>query len=131
VSASLRRKPRAAGKSRAGGKARTVDAVHPEVAAVKEPFQLKLDAGCTLRDCADMQFSLVAADGDPVVVDGSAVERIDTAGLQLLVALARRQRDAGRGLSWQSASPELLRCGRRLGLIDALGLSALADGGSP
>jgi ABC-type transporter Mla MlaB component len=130
VSAPPRRKPRAAGKSRAG-KSRTLDAIRPAVADAKESFQLKLDAGCTLRDCTDMQFSLVAADGDPVVVDGSAVERIDTAGLQLLVALARRQRDAGRGLTWQSASRELLRCGRRLGLIDALGLSTLADGDSP
>jgi anti-anti-sigma regulatory factor len=99
--------------------------------AGKGPFQLKLDAGCTLRDCADLQFSLVAANGDPVVVDGSAVERIDTAGLQLLVALARRQQDAGQGLAWRAASPELLKCSRRLGLIDALGLAPLANGGSP
>jgi anti-anti-sigma regulatory factor len=95
---------------------------------MREPFQLRLEPGCTLRDSVDLQFSLVAADGDPVVVDGSAVEHIDTAGLQLLVALARHQREVGRGLSWRSASPELLRCARRLGLIEALGLSGLADG---
>ncbi len=64
----------------------------------------KLDASCTLREAADLQFSLVAASGDPVVVDGSAVERIDTAGLQLLVALARRQQQGGRRLEWKAAS---------------------------
>jgi anti-anti-sigma regulatory factor len=68
----------------------------------------------------------VAADGDPVVVDGSAVERIDTAGLQLLVAFARRQKEAGRRLHWEAASPALLSGSARLGLNEALGLGALA-----
>lgn len=97
----------------------------------RDIFHLKLDAGCTLRDSTDLQFTLVAARGDPVVVDGSGVERIDTAGLQLLVALVRRQQQAGLGLSWKAASPELLRCGRQLGLIDALGLATLAGEGGP
>jgi ABC-type transporter Mla MlaB component len=88
-----------------------------------DAFFLKLDASCMLRDTADLQFSLVAANGDPVVVDGSAVERVDTAGLQLLVALARRQQQNGRRLEWKAASSELMKCGERLGLIGALGLA--------
>jgi anti-anti-sigma regulatory factor len=99
----------------------------PVASPVSDAFYLKLDASCTLRESADLQFSLVAAGGDPVVVDGSGVERVDTAGLQLLVALARRQRQAGRRLEWKAASPELRKCGERLGLVEALGLSAAGD----
>lgn len=86
-----------------------------------------LEASCTLRDSSDMLFDLVAASvaGGPIVVDGSAVLRIDTAGLQLLAALARDGAAAGRPLAWRAASPELLRCSRRLGLLGALGLEAL------
>ncbi len=91
-----------------------------------------LDASCTLRDSTEMLFNLVAARvrGDAIVVDGGAVLRIDTAGLQLLVALARDEAAAGRPLAWQAASPELLLCSRRLGLLGALGLEAL-DGVTP
>lgn len=96
--------------------------VQVAAAPASDAFFLKLDASCTLRDTADLQFSLVAASGDPVVVDGSAVERVDTAGLQLLVALVRRQQQGGRRLEWKAVSPELMKCGERLGLIEALGL---------
>jgi chemotaxis protein CheX len=109
-------------------------AAKPAAAAVVpavEAFHLKLDPCCTLREAADLQFSLVAARGDPVVVDGSSVERIDTAGLQLLVALARSQQQQGRRLQWKAASPELLKSGERLGLIDALGLAAAGNGAMP
>lgn len=98
--------------------------VAPAAAApVSDAFFLKLDASCTLRETADLQFSLVVATGDPVVVDGGAVERVDTAGLQLLVALVRRQQHGGRRIEWKAASPELLKCGERLGLLEALGLT--------
>jgi anti-anti-sigma regulatory factor len=93
-----------------------------------DAFFLTLATDCTLRDAADLQFSLVVANGNPLVVDGSEVQRIDTAGAQLLVALALRQRDTGRRLEWKAASPELLNCGRRLGLLDVLGLAALTSG---
>lgn len=102
----------------------------PAASPAADAFYLKLDSCCTLRESADLQFSLVAANGNPVVVDGSAVERIDTAGLQLLVALARRQQQAGRGFEWKAASAEIIKCGERLGLIGALGLSA-GNGATP
>lgn len=95
-----------------------------------EAFYLKLDASCTLRETADLQFSLVAASGEPLVVDGSGVERVDTAGLQLLVALARRQRSHGGAFEWKAVSAELLKCGHRLGLQQELGLPAM-EGAAP
>lgn len=96
----------------------------PEPAA--DPFYLNLEANCTLRETADLQFSLVAARGNPVVVDASGVRRIDTSGLQLLVALALREQAAGRRLEWKAASDELRKCSRRLGLDEALGLGEAA-----
>jgi ABC-type transporter Mla MlaB component len=118
----------ARGKARAGAK----PAANAK-AATATPRQLALDASCTLREAAALQASLVAAasDADPLTLDGGAVQRIDTAGLQLLVALARHQAAAGHRLEWQAASSELLRCSDRLGLIDALGLTSLAAGGRP
>lgn len=109
-----------------------VEAAEPAAVASKaDPFYLNLEPSCTLREGADMQFSLIAARGDPVVVDGSAVERIDTAGLQLLVALARREQDSGRKLEWKAASTSLVSSSVRLGLVDVLGLGALASEVTP
>ncbi len=87
---------------------------------------LTLEAGCTLRDAIDMQFLLLAADcsSKKVIVDGSQVERIDTAGVQLLVAFAQAQAKAGKTLQWSGASELLVRSCRRLGVDGLLGFPA-------
>ncbi len=113
-------------RTKVASKVEAKASVIPAPAAMAEAFYLKLDPSCTLRETTDLQFSLVAAHGDPVVVDGGGVERIDTAGLQLLVALVLEQQRTSRGLEWKAASPELLKCGRRLGLLGVLGLEAIA-----
>lgn len=102
-------------------------------AAAPDSRHLVLDAGCTLAEAAALKSRLLLAGsgsdpsaGFPLTVDGSAVARVDTSGLQLLVAFALREAVAGRRLAWKSASPELLRASRQLGLVDVLGLSALA-----
>lgn len=85
---------------------------------------LRLEPSCTLRDALDMQFQLLATDfGDSdVLLDGSAVERIDTAGLQMLVAFAKHHAASGKRMQWTAASQELQRGSRLLGLDEALGL---------
>lgn len=92
---------------------------------------LKLEASCTLRDTIDMQFQLLAVDfGDSdVVVDGSAVERIDTAGLQLLVSFARHQAGRGKSICWKAVSPELMRGSQLLGVERMLGLPESSGSG--
>jgi len=99
-------------------------------AATKAPADsrragLRLEPSCTLRDALDMQFQLLSTDfGDSdVLLDGSAVERIDTAGLQMLVAFAKHHAVSGRRMQWTAASQELQRGSRMLGLDEALGLS--------
>ena len=86
---------------------------------------LILEASCTLRDAIDLQFLLLTTDcgGGKVVVDGSRVEQVDTAGLQLLVAFAQAQTKAGRTLQWTGASELLLRSSRRLGVDGLLGIA--------
>ena len=95
-------------------------------------LKLQLQADCTLRQAAALQSSLRAFDAGPhgAVLDGSAVQRIDTAGLQLLVAFARREAGAGRALSWAAASAVLRDAGARLGLAGVLALPAVEDASS-
>ena len=96
------------------------------------PAGLKLEASCTLRDSIDMQFQLLAVDfGDSdVLVDGSAVERIDTAGLQMLLSFAKYQAERGKPVRWTAVSPELLRSSQLLGMAGMLGIAEIAGGGS-
>ena len=103
----------------------------PATTVAAAPAGLKLEASCTLRDSIDMQFQLLAVDfGDSdVLVDGSAVERIDTAGLQMLVSFAKHQASRGKPVRWTAASAELTRGSQLLGLDDLLGL-AQTDNGS-
>ena len=98
--------------------------VGPSDAAAQRRAGLKLEPSCTLRDALDMQFQLLATDfGDSdVLLDGSAVDRIDTAGLQMLVAFAKYHAASGKRMQWIAASPELQRGSRLLGLDEALGL---------
>jgi ABC-type transporter Mla MlaB component len=87
--------------------------------------RLVLGTDCTLREAPALQAQLIATVSrtDTVTVDGGAVERIDAAALQLLVAFARRETAAGRRLAWTAASGELLGAGARLGVLEALNLS--------
>ena len=98
--------------------------------SVAAPAGLKLEASCTLRDSIDMQFQLLAVDfGDSdVVVDGSAVERIDTAGLQLLLSFVKHQAGRGKPVQWTGASPELVRGSQLLGIAGLLGLPESTGG---
>jgi len=79
----------------------------------------------------DMQFQLLAVDfgESDVLLDGSAVENIDTAGLQMLVSFAKHYAARGRRLQWLAASPELLRGSGLLGLDAVLGLEDLPAAG--
>jgi anti-anti-sigma regulatory factor len=98
-------------------------------AAASVPAQragLKLEASFTLRDANDMLFQLLAVDfGDSdVFVDGGGVERIDTAGLQMLIAFAKHHAARGKTLRWTAASTELLRSSQLLGVTEPLYLTA-------
>jgi anti-anti-sigma regulatory factor len=86
-----------------------------------------MTSSCTIKDAADFKITLCAyVDSQlPVVVDVGAIERIDTAALQLLCAFVRDRRERGLGVLWQghsealSEAVELLDMKRVLALTDA------------
>jgi len=63
-----------------------------------------------------------------VIVDGSAVERIDTAGLQLLLSFVKHQASRGKSVRWLASSPELIRGSQLLGIAGILGLPESTSG---
>jgi ABC-type transporter Mla MlaB component len=65
-----------------------------------------------------------AASGEALALDGSQVGRVDTAGLQLLVSLAKTRPD----FTWAGAAEPLVDAARQLGLSQVL---KLAGGSTP
>lgn len=60
----------------------------------------------------------------PVTLDAGEVERVDTAGLQVLAAFVTTRRSQGRAIEWQKISPELRRATELLGLSALMELTA-------
>jgi anti-anti-sigma regulatory factor len=119
-------KPKRASKPRVATPARkhSSNRAAPRSKAPPAEARLVLAADCTLREAPALKAQLLAttSSGQQVIIEAGAVERIDAAGLQLLVAFAQREAAAGRRLAWQSVSDPLRGAGARLGLLDSLGL---------
>ncbi len=79
----------------------------------------------TIRNITAFQADLAERldESGPVQIDGSGVERVDTATLQLLAAFVRDLRAEARAIEWVDCSPALLRAAGSLGLESALSLS--------
>jgi anti-anti-sigma regulatory factor len=80
----------------------------------------------TIREAVALRESLLEAleAGGPVRLDGRPVAMIDTAGLQLLAALAGDLRLEGRELKWTGVSQALRDAVERMGLTETLGIDA-------
>jgi len=78
----------------------------------------------TIRNITAFQAELAERldESGPVQIDGSGVERTDTATLQLLVAFIRDLRADGRAVQWVECSAVLRRAAGSLGLEKALSL---------
>ena len=59
----------------------------------------------------------------PFELDGSAIERIDTAALQVLAAFSRESRNRDIELAWAGVSDSLRNASTLLGLTRELGIS--------
>jgi len=84
---------------------------------------LALPADCTARGAGNLKTSLVdrLETAACVGIDVTAVERVDTVCLQLLVAFARDRQKAGRDLEWQGRSAAFTEA------VDVLGLASILD----
>jgi ABC-type transporter Mla MlaB component len=60
----------------------------------------------------------------PVTLDVTALQRIDTAGLQVITAFVRERAGAGRAVEWQGSAPVLATAAQLLGLTSLLKLPA-------
>jgi phospholipid transport system transporter-binding protein len=90
---------------------------------------LILAADCTVAEAETLKSELTARlqESDPVTIDVSALQRIDTAGLQLLAAFVRDRRTAGRVIAWRGRASALDAAAGLLGLRDMLELPGGAD----
>jgi ABC-type transporter Mla MlaB component len=53
-----------------------------------------------------------------------AVEKVDTAGLQLIISIKKEVQTSGGNIIWRKPSEKLLTSAKSLGLSDHLGLSS-------
>ena len=80
----------------------------------------------TIRTITSLQTELAERldESGPLQIDGTAVDRVDTAGLQLLAAFVRDLRAEGRPLEWIGCCDALKKAAQALGLHTALGLGS-------
>lgn len=78
------------------------------------------EAAGLLRD-----LKLRVAGGGPLIIDGTAVERIDTAILQLLISCRCACQQRGTTFNWQGVSENLRRAAALIGVSDSLNLPAV------
>lgn len=90
-------------------------------ASAVTPFGI--GAGLSVREVHELRDRLLAAvEAGPVVLDAGAVERVDSAGLQLIISLGRSLAARGETLAYSAVSPTLTDVARTLGLAAACAL---------
>lgn len=84
--------------------------------------EIQLASTITIANAPELLTEVLAAidDSTSVVIDGSAVSRIDTAGLQVLCALQKELSAHAGKIQWNGVSSELANSTRLLGLCDFL-----------
>jgi ABC-type transporter Mla MlaB component len=83
-------------------------------------------ASPTIRTVTSLQAELAERldESGAVQIDGSAVDRVDTAALQLLAVFVRDLRAQARAVEWVGCSSGLRKAASGLGLSVALGLGS-------
>jgi len=86
-------------------------------------------AECTVSDASTLKTSLgkLLEDSGAVTLDISAVQRIDTAGLQVIATFVRERESQGRQVLWRGSAPALSAAVKLLGLSGLLRLPASTD----
>jgi phospholipid transport system transporter-binding protein len=89
---------------------------------------IELPAQCLLRDAVEYrQRFLDCVEADSVTVDVGAVDRIDTAFIQVLLAFARTRAAAKRAITWQRVSPEFAASVSLLGVQAVLAVPDVSN----
>lgn len=105
--------------------AEAADLVVAEPAPAGEPIVV-LAANCSVKDAAALKTSLCAFahESIDVTLDVSAVERVDTATMQLLCAFVRDRSGRKQNVTWRGESQALQDAVRLLGVGELLGLES-------
>jgi phospholipid transport system transporter-binding protein len=107
---------------------RTAKAAAPKrkVAKPKALKPVSLPAECIIASAIALRDTLLERVGDAgnVQIDASSVQRIDTAGLQLMAAFVRDRRNDGRSFEWLGVPACLTEAATLLDLTHALGLGS-------
>ncbi len=92
--------------------------------ATNTEMPIQLEAEVTIAQAGELKGRLTQfLDGErSPELDGSAVEHIDTAALQLLVAFVREAEARDRKPSWRGASEVLIEAAQQIGVAELLHL---------
>lgn len=115
--------PKAAKRARkAAARPRPATDTAPEAVA---DTVLKLDADLGIDHTASLRAQLAARidDAAPVIFDGSEVQRVHTATLQLFLMFCQSRYAAGRQTVWHNPSPSLQAAAKVLGLASTIQLA--------
>ena len=87
---------------------------------------LALPAECAIASAQSLRKSLMKrlSDRANVQIDASAVQRVDTASLQVMAAFVRDRRNDGRSFEWLGVPACLTEAATLLDLTNALGLAS-------
>jgi phospholipid transport system transporter-binding protein len=90
-----------------------------------EPSSAVVLTSPTIRTITSLQSELAERldESGAVQIDATGVDRVDTAGLQLLAAFVRELRAEMRAVEWVGCSDALRKAAAALGLETALGLT--------
>jgi ABC-type transporter Mla MlaB component len=96
------------------------------MAAAPSTATLALTAECLVSGATTLKESLAGLldEPQPVTLDITALQRIDTAGLQVLTAFIRERAGHGRTVEWQGTAPALTSAAQLMGLTALLRLPA-------
>lgn len=88
--------------------------------------RIELDVRLSIAQAADLHRTLLArlAEGGPVVIDGTRVEEVDMAVLQLLASLWRTSGERGIVCTWLGASGALRQTAALVGVAEFLNFPA-------
>jgi ABC-type transporter Mla MlaB component len=119
---------RKATRKKTGSTRRTAKAVAPKRKAAKPRANkpVALPAECLIASAVGLRATLLKrlSDTAKVQIDASAVQRIDTASLQVLAAFARDRRADDLPLEWLAVPACLTEAATLLDLTNALGFQA-------
>jgi anti-anti-sigma regulatory factor len=107
----------------------------PAVATAQVQGRIVLGASCTIHEAPALRAHLLAqsAHPGPYEIDGSAVQQVDTAGVQLVVAFALDCMERSIHYVWTGRSATLDEAIRTLGvgaLLESPGAASYSPGGA-